>query len=708
MIKAEGRRQKAEVWNELAVANSSGRLARVSSFLTFAFCLLPSAFLLSQSGPTPQFRAGAVLVTVDAYPQQNGQIVEGLTPEDFEVLEDGKVQKVEAFDFVRIEPAVAEGARRDPNTVGEANALAADPKNRVFVVYLDVYHVRVGGSYATRQPLVDTLTRVLGPSDLFGVMTPRMRARDLTLGRRLDSIDDQLRRNWPWGERDSVLRDPEEDRIARCASGMVQDGANIRPVVDLLLERLHEDKTLTTLEDLVAHLGTLREARTDVLLFTDGWLLFRPDANLANAAAAGQPALPGIYSGPGGLSNQNRSSYSGDTAACRTEMIRLANLDDSLRFRELMTEANRHNITFYPVNPGGLAVFDSSLSSRSSANPYAPAGSSSLGQDLSRLTDRVQNLRTLAENTDGIAVVDTNDLNAGLRRVVNDVSAYYLLGYYSTNTKLDGKYHRIQVKMKRPNVTVKARRGYFAPSETTRAGVEKAAAVAAAGPSPIDEALAALARVRSTSDVFTYGAVSTGELRLVAEIASELAGAGKWAQGADVQAAVTGPNGESVGAATGKIEPAARGALLRLALPPGAVGPWRAAVKITSGADTLEDRATIDVPSDGVLLGAPVVYRAAPGPRSPLRPVADFQFRRTERVHLEFPMLKPLEQRQARLLGRTGQPLAIAATVTERDASTLAVDVNLAPLGPGNYVVEVTAGAGAETERRLVAIRVIQ
>ena len=74
-------------------------------------------------------------------------------------------------------------------------------------------------------------------------------------------------------------------------------------------------------------------------------------------------------------------------------------------------------------------------------------------------------------------------------------------------------------------------------------------------------------------------------------------------------------------------------------------------------------------------------------------------------------MLKPPDDRQARLLSRTGQPLAVTAAVTERELNNhqfLAVDVNLAPLGAGDYVIEVTAGATEKTERRLVAIRVVQ
>jgi hypothetical protein len=91
--------------------------------------------------------------------------------------------------------------------------------------------------------------------------------------------------------------------------------------------------------------------------------------------------------------------------------------------------------------------------------------------------------------------------------------------------------------------------------------------------------------------------------------------------------------------------------------------------------------------------------------------VADFEFRRNERVHIEWPVLKPLDQRIARVLDRRGQPLALGATLTERETdgkSAVVVDVNLAPLAEGDYVVEVSAGSGAETERKLVALRVVR
>ena len=96
------------------------------------------------------------------------------------------------------------------------------------------------------------------------------------------------------------------------------------------------------------------------------------------------------------------------------------------------------------------------------------------------LNKRIDTLRTLAENTDGVAVVNTNNLNRGMQRIADDLSSYYLLGYYSTNTKLDGQFRRIDVRVRRPGVEVRARRGYRAAT----AEEVNASRAAAAAPDP--------------------------------------------------------------------------------------------------------------------------------------------------------------------------------------------------------------------------------
>ena len=88
-------------------------------------------------------------------------------------------------------------------------------------------------------------------------------------------------------------------------------------------------------------------------------------------------------------------------------------------------------------------------------------------------------LRMLAENTDGRAIVNRNDLAAGMKQIVRDSSAYYLLGYNSTQAPQDGKFHEIKVRVKRPGVQVRARKGYWALSPSD---VERANAPAEGGP----------------------------------------------------------------------------------------------------------------------------------------------------------------------------------------------------------------------------------
>ena len=154
---------------------------RCSFAATAALLLLPLTQPPQTATPPPQptqaqqrpvFRGGTHFVRVDAYPVRDGRIVEGLKPEDFEVLEDGKPQAVENFEFIKSPPFAVDAERRDPNTKEEGDRWADDPRVRVFVIYLDTVHTKFYGSHEARRPLTDFVRRVIGPMDLFGVMTP--------------------------------------------------------------------------------------------------------------------------------------------------------------------------------------------------------------------------------------------------------------------------------------------------------------------------------------------------------------------------------------------------------------------------------------------------------------------------------------------------------------------------------------------------------
>jgi hypothetical protein len=126
-------------------------MRRVLIGAALAACAL--AALAGQSATPPQqeqrpvFRGSAVFVNVDVYPRRDGRVIEGLTKDDFEVLEDGKPQPVEKFEFVRVAPFTPDAAKRDPNTVAESLRLATDPHNRVFIIFLDRYNVSLFGSH---------------------------------------------------------------------------------------------------------------------------------------------------------------------------------------------------------------------------------------------------------------------------------------------------------------------------------------------------------------------------------------------------------------------------------------------------------------------------------------------------------------------------------------------------------------------------------
>jgi hypothetical protein len=110
------------------------------------------------------------------------------------------------------------------------------------------------------------------------------------------------------------------------------------------------------------------------------------------------------------------------------------------------------------------------------------------------LEHRRSTMRDLATSTDGFPVIDTNDFTTGVRRIVDDMASYYLLGYYSTNAKLDGRFRKIKVRVKRPGVAVRARNGYLAPTEAEVAPPPPApagpASASAAPRSPRSDAVA--------------------------------------------------------------------------------------------------------------------------------------------------------------------------------------------------------------------------
>src|SRR6266487_4144530 len=434
----------------------------------------------------PTFRTEANYVRVDVYPtNRDGTPVIDLRQEDFEIVESGAPQKIEQFERVLIQGSVPQDLRREPNSVEAGRQAAQNPRARVFVVFLDVNHVEVEGSHNIRRPLVEALNQLIGPEDVFAVMTPDMSAGGITFSRRTTTIEGELSKYWTWGQRDRLLsKDTEEEQYKFCYPG---NGPTLtctdddRGVADEMIERRRERQTLNALHDLVTYLRGVREERKAVLVITDGWRLFRPNTALARQLNCRAPSGPQVTIDPRtgrpttkptpNTPGRGLTNYDTDPQICERDRMALAMLEDEQYFRDLLQETNRANASFYPIDPRGLVVFDDPISK-----------GTPLTVDAARLHARLDSLRTLAENTDGLAIVDNNNLAAGMKRVVADLSSYYLLGYYA-NTKLDGKYHAITVRVKRPGVQVRARHGYMAatPEAMTAAGRGRGPAAPKAG-----------------------------------------------------------------------------------------------------------------------------------------------------------------------------------------------------------------------------------
>jgi VWFA-related protein len=428
-------------------------------FVSFVY-FVPFVVAFSQE-QLPRFRSGANLVSVDAYFTDDGKPVTDLKADEIEILEDGKPQAIESF---RVITSLGQGGPRsgpDPITVAESRAAALDPESRLFVLFFDNWHVSFDGSSKAAAPVSELLNRVVGANDLVGVTTPDLPARSLTLTRKTAAIERVVRDTTNWAQRDRI-EDPREREIYLCYPDNDPRLPKYRGVAKEMIERRREQKTLRALDDLITHLGGLRDERKFVVLLTEGWVLFRQNEQLAaildpEAPLPGQPPGVGIENGRiSSEASKNSVAYDRGFASCERERSLLAFVDHTIELRQLAQRANRANVTFYAVDPRGLAVFDDTI------GPLRPA---TLGEDRQRMSSRHGGLRELANNTDGAVVLNTNDVKGGVARMMSDLGVYYLMQYYSTNPKLDGRFRSIAVRVKRPGLQVRARQGYLAPTE---------------------------------------------------------------------------------------------------------------------------------------------------------------------------------------------------------------------------------------------------
>ena len=481
-----------------------------------------------------------------------------------------------------------------------------------------------------------------------------------------------------------------------------------------MIARRREKQTLDALEDLVVYLRSAREERKTIFAITDGWRLYGPSAALTNA---GKPVPPpvGVIPGTGRLGIGDKISANPvHFSDCERDRMAYGALDDASQFRALLDEANRANASFYPVDPRGLAVFDSPMSSPQH-----------LQADAAALRQRSETLRTLAQATDGTAII-TNDIAGGLRRVVENVSSYYLIGYYSSG-KLDGKFHAISVRVKRPGVQVRARRGYLAAKPTpavaptrTSAAIDATSMAAAGEREAIDRALAPLGNYGRELPLRIQAAAGWPRAdRPTFWVVGEIAAAQVSKEATEVELTLTEPNGGPAEAtARATIEAGAHTFHAAIA-PPEPLPPddYVVRAKIVGGPSAVApvDVFRLALPASPESIGA-LLYRRGPSTVNREIPTADFRFRRSEHLLAEAP-IRAAGDVSARLLDRNGKALPVPVASSVRDdadgSQWQTARLALAPLAVGDYLIEIiwaggSSGAGgAGRVRTLVPFRVI-
>lgn len=368
----------------------------------------------AQEPPPVTFRLEVNYVELDAIvTDAQGNPATNLTAGDFEVLEDGRPQQITAFSLVdlpveRLERPLFAPAPIEPDVQTNTSA-----EGRIYLVVLDDLHTTFTNTIRVKRALRDFFERSFGVNDRAAVVYTSGRgsdAQDFTNNRRLllASVDRFVGRAQPsevLGVNDPLNRDPS--LLGAGDPVEVEQAFNARTA-------------MSSIRRLAEFMGGVRGRRKAMILVSEG------------------------------------ISYDiFDVINKRSASVVMQETSDAV------AAATRSNVAIYPVDPRGLSGFDEAIELGG-----LPADDRTFVAVRGVLdTQRLQqeSLRVLATETGGFATVNRNDFDGAFARIVRENSSYYLLGYYSTNERRDGRFRRLEVRVRRPGLQVRSRRGYTAP-----------------------------------------------------------------------------------------------------------------------------------------------------------------------------------------------------------------------------------------------------
>jgi VWFA-related protein len=392
----------------------------------------PQATQLPTEPPT--FRVEVNYVEVDAVvTDAQGNAVTNLTIDDFEVREDGRPQKISAFSTINIPIERAERPLFASAPIEPDVRTNTEVEGRIYMIVLDDLHTTFTVTPRVKAALRRFVEEDFGTNDLAAVVftSGGQEGTEFTNSRRqlLAAIDRFSGRNL----RPEALeiaealgnRPPEEFRSTIRGSGAANP-SNLSgiPGDPLEQERAYNARTtLTQIRKLAEFMEGIRGRRKTLLLISEG------------------------------ISYDIYDVFANSSAGLVMDLA-----------RDAAAAATRANVSIFAIDPRGLTAFDESIQLAGSVPSDISPSDFNLTtrlQDSLRISQ--QSLQVLANETGGFAAVNRNDFAGAFARVVRENSTYYVLGYYPENDRRDGRFRRLEVRVKRPGLQVRARRGYVAP-----------------------------------------------------------------------------------------------------------------------------------------------------------------------------------------------------------------------------------------------------
>jgi VWFA-related protein len=397
--------------------------------LSFLCACLTAVAVQAQQPPAPPtgqapptFRVEVNYVEVDArVTDARGNPVADLTAADFEVLEDGKPQKISNFSPVNIPIVRAERplfASAPIEADVQSNARA---NGRVYLIVLDDLHIHPLRTSRVKAAVRRFIEQHFGTNDLAAVVFTSGRGdagQEFTNNRRLllAAVDRFM---------GAKIRSPTLDRLEqyRRDQGMRSAEEAARRVSDPnVMERgLKARNALDSVKNLAEFLAGVRGRRKALLFISEG------------------------------IDYEIHDPFNNPDAT--------AIIDAS---RDAIGAATRANVSIYSIDPRGLTSMGEEGIEVDSF-PEDPAYGIGPMSMLDELRISQDSLRTLSEETGGFAAVNRNDFGGAFERVVTENSTYYMLGYYPSNDRRDGRFRKIEVRVRRPGLQVRSRKGYVAP-----------------------------------------------------------------------------------------------------------------------------------------------------------------------------------------------------------------------------------------------------